>query len=247
MPSMRIFASFTLCIGLATSMPQPLSANALLRPDLPTEVRAEYGISRGSTRIGTVTETFRRDADRYSITSETVAAGALGWIVRDKLIVVSEGNIIGSGLRPAQYTFTRQKSPKKNVRATFAWTAGASGVMTSEHDGKTARLAVEPGTLDRLSILYQWMVAPPGRDRVEAWMTNGRNVTRYAYERRGTETLQTPMGPYEALHIHRKDADDGSEIDLWLAQDRHFVPLRIRLTHKDGTKDEQTLLSLAVR
>lgn len=247
MSSTRIFASFALAIALASSMPRQTAANLLLRPDLPSEVRAEYGISRGNTRIGTVTETFRREADRYSITSETVAAGALGWIIRDKLTVVSQGMITSDGLRPALYTFTRERSPRKNVRATFAWTAGAAGVMTSEHDGKTARVVVEQGTLDRLSILYQWMVAPPGRERVEAWMTNGRNVTRYAYERRGSETLHTPLGTYAALHIHRKDADDGSEIDLWLAQDRHFVPLRLRLTHKDGTKDEQTLLSLSVR
>jgi hypothetical protein len=233
---MRIFAMSLLVISAL--------ADAATRTDLPLEVRAEYGISRGSVRLGTVTELFRRDGDRYAITSETVASGALSWLVRDKLVVTSEGTITGVGLTPIQYSFTRERSPKKNVRATFSW---AQRMMTSQHDGKTAQIPIEPGTLDRLSILYQFMIAPPANERVEAWMTNGRNVTRYIYERRGTETIQTPMGTYEALHIHRKDTEDGNEVDLWLAQDRHFVPLRIRLTHKDGTRDEQSLLSLTVR
>lgn len=260
MPHLRIFAFCTLLLVAASSWPECAEAGNdsmasagsgnLLRPALPLEVRAEYGVSRGSTRIGTVIETFRREGDRYAILSETVAAGALGWIIRDKLVVRSEGQITGTGLRPLTYSFSREKAPKKNVSATFVWQQGPSaqaGLMTSQHDGRTAQLQVASGTLDRLSILYQFMVAPPGSERVEAWMTNGKSVTRYAYERRGTETIQTPMGAYEALRIHRKDSDDGSEVDLWLAQDRHFVPLRIRLTHKDGTQDEQTLLSLSVR
>lgn len=260
MPSLRIFALCALLFAIApaqmayaNSSGDPAARtvrDSVLRPGLPLEVQAEYGISRGNTRIGTVTETFRRDGDRYTILSETVAAGALGWIIRDKLVVRSEGSITGAGLQPQLYTFTRDKSPKKNIQATFAWQSGQGsqiGLMTSQHDGKTAQLPVAPGTLDRLSILYQFMIAPPGNERVEAWMTNGRNVTRYAYERRGVETIQTPMGTYQALRIHRKDTDDGNEVDLWLAQDRHFVPLRIRLTHKDGTQDVQSLLSLIVR
>jgi Protein of unknown function (DUF3108) len=233
---MRIFA-------ITALLACPL-AEAATRADLPQEVRAEYGISRGNIRLGTVTEVFRRDGDRYTITSETVASGALSWLVRDKLVVVSEGAITGAGLTPLHYSFTRERSPKKNVHATFSWN---QRVMTSQHDGKTSQIALEPGTLDRLAILYQFMIAPPGSERVEAWMTNGRSVTRYAYERLGREAIQTPMGTYEALHIHRKDAEEGSNVDLWLALDRHFVPLRIRLTHKDGTRDEQTLLSLSVR
>lgn len=235
----RIFAGALL---LACS-----ASHAATRTDLPTEVRAEYSVSRGSTRLGTVTETFRREGDRYAITSETVAAGALGWIIRDKLVVVSEGTIGNMGLRPERYAFSREKAPKKNIKATFTWPVESGGTMTSQFDGKTQQFSVEPGTQDRLSILYQFMISPPGRDRIEAWMTNGRSVTRYSYERRGTEMIQTPVGMYEALHIHRKDGEDGNEIDLWLAQDRHFVPLRIRLTHKDGTKDEQSLQSLSVR
>jgi hypothetical protein len=234
---MRIFAWPALLLAAAL-------AHAATRPELPQEVRAEYGVSRGPVRLGTVTDVFRRTGDRYSITSETVAAGVLSWLVRDKLVVVSEGAITGMGLRPLNYTFTRERTPNKNVRASFAWD---DRMMITQHDGKTWQVPIQPGMQDRLSILYQFMISPPGSDRVEAWMTNGKNVTRYTYERRGTSTLQTPMGPYEALHIHRKDAEEGSEVDLWLAQDRHFVPLRIRLTHKDGTRDEQSLLSLSVR
>ena len=233
---MRIFAVVLLCIAA-------LNSAANVRQLLPQSVRAEYGVSRGAFRVGTVTETFQRDGERYRITSETVAVPALSWLVRDKLLVISEGLITTAGLRPTAYAFSRDKSPNKNIRASFSWT---DGIMTSQHDGKTVRVPLEPGTQDRLSILYQFMVAPPERDRVDAWMTNGRNVTRYTYERRGTSQITTPAGTYQALQVHRKDSEDGSEVDLWLALDRHFVPLKIRLIHKDGTQDEQTLLSLAV-
>lgn len=220
------------------------AAHALTTAQWPQEVQAEYALARGSTRIGTVTESFIRSGESYKIRSETTAAGPLRWILRDRLVVQSEGRITAQGLQPSRYVFERDKAPNKNVYARFDWSARK---LTSEHDGKTETLALEPGTQDRLSIMYQFMALELSGKLPTAWMTNGKNVTRYEYSLSGSEELDTPSGRQPTVKVERVDHEDGSRIEVWLATALHRLPVKVRLTHKDGTRDEQSLTRLSIQ
>lgn len=213
-------------------------------PQWPQEVQAEYALARGSTRIGTVTETFVRNGESYRIRSETTAAGPLRWILRDRLVVTSEGRITPQGLQPSRYAFERDKAPNKNVYARFDWTTRK---LTSDHDGKTEILALQSGTQDRLSIMYQFMALDPTAKLPTAWMTNGKNVTRYEYSLAGAEDIETPAGRQPTVRVERLDHEDGSRIEVWLATALHRLPVKVRLTHRDGTRDEQSLTRLSIQ
>jgi Protein of unknown function (DUF3108) len=238
-----ITRSFLNCLALTAAVlctGQALAA----APAWPQSVEAEYSLSRGSTRIGTVTETFIREGESYRIRSETIAAGPLRWVLRDRLVVKSEGRITLQGLQPLRYAFERDKAPGKNVYARFDW---STRKLTSEHDGKTEVLALEPGTQDRLSIMYQFMILDTSGRLPAAWMTNGKNVTRYEYSLTGSEELDTPSGRQATVRVERVDHEDGSRIEVWLATALNRLPVKVRLTHKDGTRDEQMLTRLSIQ
>lgn len=209
----------------------------------PQEIRAEYSLSRGSTRIGTVNESFTRDGESYRIRSETIAAGALRWVLRDRLVVSSEGRITAQGLQPQRYAFERDKAPAKNIHARFDW---AQRKLTSEHDGRSETLVLQPGTQDRLSIMYQFMALDLSAKLPAAWMTNGKHVTRYEYSLAGSEEVESPAGRFATLRVVRADPEDGSRLEVWLAPSLKGLPVRVRLTRADGTRDEQQLIGLTL-
>ena len=209
----------------------------------PTDIRAVYKISWSGILIGQVSEHFKRDANRYTIVSETRSDGVLGLFLHDTLKVTSEGRITPAGLQPVKYEFSRASDASKTILATFDWDAN---LFKSEHDGKTENIALEPGTQDRLSIMYQFMLSPPHAIKVKAWMTNGKKIEQYVYLKQGDVTLNTPAGDFAAVH-YKRDAKPGDDkAQLWLAKDRFFLPVRVLFEDRNGTLD-QTLVTLSTQ
>src|SRR5450759_3317403 len=162
----------------------------------PTDIKAVYKISRSGILIGQVSEHFKRDANSYSIVSETRSDGVLGLFFHDTLKITSEGRITPAGLQPMKYEFSRASDESKTILATFNWDLN---LLKSEHDGKTENITLEPGTQDRLSIMYQFMLSLPRANEVKAWMTNGKKIEQYVYLKQGAVALKTPAGDFDAV------------------------------------------------
>ena len=60
----------------------------------------------------------------------------------------------------------------------------------------------------------------------------------------GDETLDSPLGPLKTLHIRRGHKSGEDETDIWLATDYHYLPVKIRLTDKNGDAAEQVVSDL---
>lgn len=237
-PPVRIFALAVLCHA------HMLWGTAAASETPPTEVKSAYGVFRNGIRVGTVDETFTRAGDRYRIVSETVTAGALSWVLRDKLVVTSEGLVTSNGLQPLRYEFRREKDARKSIRARFDW---QTLTMESAHDGKVETVALRPGTQDRLSAMYQFMFATPRASQVGTWMTNGKSVEQYLYLKQGDPRVKTEAGEFNTMHFKRASPPDEDQAEIWVASDRNYLPLRILFTRTSGARDEQTLLALSVR
>ncbi len=55
-----------------------------------------------------------------------------------------------------------------------------------------------------------------------------------------------PAGEFSALRlVKRRDGPDDRGAEIWLAADRHYLPVRIRVTEKDGTQIEQVAVRIA--
>jgi hypothetical protein len=54
----------------------------------------------------------------------------------------------------------------------------------------------------------------------------------------GRERLRTPAGEFDTVKVARQ-SDERDSAELWLAADRAFIPVRLLVVEKDGTRYEQ--------
>jgi len=209
----------------------------------PTQVQALYHIYKSGILLGTVDEQFTRDGDHYKIVSITQTAGALAWLLRDRLTITSEGRIGDAGLEPARYEFRREKNQAKNLTAQFDW---EKKQITSRHDGKTEIFDLPAGTLDRVSSMYQFMFKEPRAAEVITWMSQGKKAEQYRYLKQGEPVLTVGESRFPTVHYAREAQPGESHAQLWLAKDRHFIPVRMVFEDSHGVALEQSLVTLHV-
>ncbi len=75
-------------------------------------------------------------------------------------------------------------------------------------------------------------------------MTNGKKIEHYRYELAGRETLATPLGNIDTLHLVKQRDPGENGIEVWLAADRHLFPVKLLILENDGSKFEQVITRL---
>lgn len=207
----------------------------------PQAVSATYRLTNMGQPFGVVHETFRRDAGQYKIESVTSAVGIFALITKGKIRLISTGEVTAAGLRPLHFEHHRGDDPAKRTVADFDW-AGHS--VTHRYDGKNETAELPPGTQDRISLLYQFMFAPPHGAEIELTMSNGRQLNHYLYKVVGEESLVTPAGRFDTVHLSRREGGRRDGVEVWLAKGRHYFPVRIVVEEMGGGALEQELTSL---
>lgn len=221
-----------------------LTHGGTLFAQAPTKVWATYKIYKGSFLLGTVEEQFSREGDRYRIVSITQTAGAIAWLLNDRLTVTSEGRIGEAGLEPARYEFKREKNQAKNLVAQFDW---EKKQIISQHDGKTEVFDLPVGTQDRVSAMYQFMFKPPQTAEVISWMSQGKKAEQYHYLKQGEPVVSIGDSRFPSVHYARETKPGESRAQLWLAKDRNHIPVRMAFEDSHGIALEQSLVSLRVQ
>jgi hypothetical protein len=72
---------------------------------------------------------------------------------------------------------------------------------------------------------------------------DGRGQSRHVYSVDGTERLKTPAGEFDTLRLVRRARGELAEI--WLAIERSYLPIRVRVSEKDGTRYDQVLVKIS--
>ena len=88
------------------------------------------------------------------------------------------------------------------------------------------------------------LTAPPLDGQLAYTVFNGKKLRDYIYEVRGEEMLDTALGPLRALHLARAVNGDG-RFEIWLAIDRHYLPVRVLHSDDQGSEVELVLLSMS--
>ena len=214
-------------------------------PPAPQSVIASYDMYRNGGHIAVMTEQFEAKNGGYRIVSETQAIGLFKLFERIPLRLVSAGKLSAEGLQPAQFEGKRGDDDPRQVRGEFDWEAAR---LTLSRDGKTDALPLPPGTQDRLSQMYQFMfLAPDEQQRLEVSMTNGRKLDRYYYTVRKGVEIDTALGRIATLHLVKQRRPDQSGVELWLAPQLHYLPVRMLVMEEDGTRYEQFVTRLEIR
>lgn len=221
---MKWIAAALLCATASTGLP------AHAAQALPQRAEITYAVYLGSLKIGEGHDLFEHDGRRYSIVSESKTAG-IAAIYRLRIKREARGLVTAGGLRPESYDELRNDTPKRRVR--FDWTARQATLFDGE---KERKVALPDATWDMTSFGYNFAFFSTGAAELAVNLTDGRRISPYRYAVLGREQLDTRIGKLETLHVKKIQAPkDPRAFEVWLAVERHYAPVRIRYTEKDGT------------
>jgi hypothetical protein len=198
---------------------------------VPSRIEIKYRVSLGSMKIGEGSDVFQQDGKSYSVVSESKTAGLAAVVYQLNIRREAKGSVTANGLRPASFVELRNGQMKRG--ANFDWNANQVQLT----DGETKQtVALPPNTWDSTSFAWNFVFVPPEGKEINLHLTDGRRVTEYRYSILGHEKLQTPLGEMDTLHVKKvQEEGDKRAFDVWLAVERHYLPVRIRYTEKDGT------------
>ena len=202
--------------------PEP-AAEPVATLALPPQGEIVYTVTRGDPGgiVGRATQGWALQDGTYRITSVTETAGLAALLRPIRLETESRGRVVAGGLQPLSYT-SRRIGREGEERVDFDWTARVARFS----GGGEAPLA--EGAQDLLSFNFQlgWL-SKTG----EMSIATVKKLGRYRLELIAEESLETPLGVLRTLHF-RNSGDTTTEV--WLATERHLLPVKIRHIDKRG-------------
>lgn len=210
---------------------------------LPGRIEIRYQLIKGDQGlvVGRMIHRWESGAGRYAVTSLATATGPFALLVRGTLIQVSQGLLTPEGLKPQSFWIQRGQSGDRTESAAFDW---ATGTLRFGRAGEEKVIPLAPGTQDVLSVLYQLALTAPHEGVLELPVTNGRKFDHYRYRVVGEESLETPLGSLMTEHLEkvREPGEDGLEV--WLARDYRYLPVKLRLVDRKGDTAEQIAVEI---
>ena len=215
------------------------SANAAAQP--PHKLSLTYDLSYNGMVAAELSEVLEHDGKSFTLTSEGRGKGLGALLYRGAAKRFCRGEITSSGLRPLEYRDQRGDKPAATVR--FDW---VKKTLTQENEGRSETTDMVPQLQDRLSFLYTFAFQQspelkPGME-IRVTLTDGKGLTQFQYKVAGMEMLKTPAGELETVHmVKQREGKEDKGTEIWFASSRDFLPVRILVIEKDGTRLDQVL------
>lgn len=205
---------------------------------LPNFVRIEYRVTygEGAFPIGSAVEEIRHDGTHYSMRNIAETTGLAALLRPAKIVNVSAGRIVASGLQPIEFWVRRDNG--KGEAAHLNWETG------EVHLASGKQYALEPTTQDLLSMFAQLgMIDITGRS-VSMPVATGKKVEHYEFSVIGEEAIATPRGERRALHLLNRQGDGKEATEIWLGLDDARLPIKIRHIDRRGDIFDQIAVSI---
>jgi hypothetical protein len=207
------------------------AAAALAQPVPPLRIEIEYELSRNGSTMAEVVEHLEHGNGAYRLTETWRGRGLYSLLGRAKR--TSEGLLDAKGPRPREYM--DERSGRDTQRVSIDWTANT---ITRRYKGATRTEPVQPDTQDRLSFMLALAFRAPKGEPVSFHIVDGRGMSHHTYKPNGREKLGTPAGVFDTLKLIRTNEGSGEVAEIWLAAERSYLPVRIVVQEKDGTRFE---------
>lgn len=176
----------------------------------------------------------------------------LHWVVEGKGLLKllypsleqqSQGEISRHGLKPYFYRYAFGSRASKTYEANFDWEINIITLKTSKGE---QRQDLRANTQDLLSFMYQFMFVPPLQE-MHVTLTNGRRLGEYEYVFEGEESMDIADQTIQTVHIVHTRGDTDEKVELWLASDYRYVPVKIKKLEKNGMVIEQVATRLIAK
>jgi len=216
-----------------TPAPPPLNP---LPPRIDLRFEVSYGMASGKQTMVWVNE----GRQRYTLISVAEATGLAGIFYHGKFVQTSRGRITSRGLQPEE--FWDQRGDK---RSTAQFDASQGHLTLNPAKGAPRHFEYQGDVQDVLSLFFQLaLTAPPPAGTLTYSVFNGKKLRDYSYAVQGEVLLETTVGPQRTLHLARV-ADSDGRFEVWLAIDRHYLPVRVLRSDDKGNEVEMRVQSIA--
>jgi len=197
----------------------------------PREGRITYRVlhGRNGLQLGEARHQWSHDAQRYRMETVVETTGVAAMLYRFHYTQRSEGRLLARGLQPERFAVERAgRAPEV---AEFDWGAGRVDIRRK---GKVRTAVLAPGDQDVLSLWHQIGVAGGGPQADELTVVSNKVAAPSMIEVVGRETLRLPIGTVDTVRLKARAKDGSLELDIWLAAQRHLLPVRIVMTDDKG-------------
>lgn len=141
----------------------------------------------------------------------------------------SSGTLTAQGLRPSQYSETKNTSNgKEALEAKFSWEeksllfSNGSSTPLPEH------------AQDIISFMYQLSQLPMDKGTIPIYISNGKKLERYELAVGEEENIHTAFGLLRALPFRKVHAYGEEGLEVWLGMEYRLLPVKIRQINRDG-------------
>jgi hypothetical protein len=216
--------------------------------DMPPPASITLDVARtdkdGTEWSGEALLAWQLNDDTYKI---QVEAGIRVVFTRVNLVVLhSEGAVAASGFAPIRMT---EKRRGRSLTAThFNW--GENKVTFS---ASQAVYPLVPGAQDKASVPLQLSAIARGDVKqlsgdIDIFVGEDRDAAVYRFNVVGQEEIDTGLGKLQTWHLTRPPQPGSykSTLDIWLAPQHGWYPVRIRNTEANGAVTTQTVNNIVL-
>jgi hypothetical protein len=207
----------------------------------PGRVEIAYEVLHNDGVVADVTHLLEHDGVSYRLTERWKGRGI--YALAGEAQRSSRGTIAADGLRPLEYEDVRSR--REPARARFEW---ETKMLTLQfRDGPQTR-PMPAHAQDRLSFLFAFAFRAPGKRPTEFNVVDGKGVAEYIFDNAGRERIRIPAGEFDALRLVQRKAspDDRRSSEIWIDPSRSYLPLRVLVVQKDGTRIDQVAARVTV-
>lgn len=182
--------------------------------------------------VGRAVQSWEAAAGRYKLASDAETTGIVDIFRPQRLRWLSQGRITRQGLRPESFLLSRtRRGQTEAAEARFDW---ARDSLTYGIASERTSAALPVGTQDIMSFVYQLGLAPPVPGHFRLPITNGSRFETYEIDVLPEESIETPLGTIRALRIKQERRPGAESIEIWLAAEYRYLPVKIRYFDREG-------------
>jgi hypothetical protein len=228
---------------VATAPASTFVPEQVVARSLPKKGRIAYALYYGADKfvVGRTVQSWEIRGDTYRIGSVSETTGLIDVFRSEKRTYLSEGRVTVAGLQPDSFLMSRSRRGETQVaRARFDWAAGS---VTIGRVPERHAVALTDGAQDLISFMYQFSLHPPRTGRITLPLTTGARFEKFEIDVLPEEIIQTPLGPLRALPVKQVRRPGSETIEVWLATEMRYLPVRIRFINREGEPAGEQLVS----
>jgi hypothetical protein len=219
------------------------SLAAALPHSLPRRGHISYNLLYGNDRhyVGKVVASWEVLDDSYILTSDGATGGIVELFRPQRLRYLSRGKITARGLQPESFLASRtRRGENETADARFDW---SSGSLTFGYARERRNVVLPAGAQDLMSFIYQFALLPPVPGRYRVPITTGTRFAVYDIEVSAEQSIETPLGSVRALAVRQLPSAGDESVEIWLAVEYRYLPVRIRHYDREGNFSGEQVVS----